>query len=290
MSKKALGKGIEALLQSTQNKELEKTLGEIDIGLIKPNPNQPRKLFSDQSLQELAASIKEKGVLQPILVEKANDNTFLIIAGERRFRAAKIAGLSKIPIIMKDFSETEKLEISLIENIQREDLTPIEEAEAYKNLLELTQVSQEELASHLGKNRSTIANSIRLLKLPRTMQDSLQKGDITAGHARAILAIDEAAGQLILFNSIISKALSVREAEAMAAKLQTQTKEIEQKQQEKKSIKIPELEEIKEKFINVLGTKISIKGSLNKGKIEIAYYSADDLDRIYEIISKDTSD
>jgi len=288
MSKKALGKGIEALLQSSQNKELDSFQSEIDIGLIKTNPNQPRKHFADQSLQELAASIREKGVLQPILVEKAMDNTYLIIAGERRFRAAKIAGLAKIPIIIKTFSETEKLEISLIENIQREDLTPIEEAEAYKNLLELTQVSQEELAAHLGKNRSTIANSIRLLKLPKIMQDSLQKGSITAGHARAILSVEDAAGQLILYNSIMSKSLSVREAEAMSSKLQTQTEDIRQKQPEKPAKKIPELEEITEKFINVLGTKISIKGSLNKGKIEISYYSADDLDRIYEIIAKDT--
>jgi ParB family chromosome partitioning protein len=290
MSKKALGKGIEALLQSTQNKELDLTQSEIDMRLIKPNPNQPRKLFTDQSLQELAASIREKGVLQPVLVEKAADNTYLVIAGERRYRAAKIAGLMKLPVIIKKFSETEKLEISLIENIQREDLTPIEEAEAYKNLLEVTKISQEELATHLGKNRSTIANSIRLLKLPQIMQNSLQTGEMTAGHARAILSIDDTAAQLILYNSIISKSLSVREAEAMASKLQIQGGDVDKKKQEKQKTKIPELEEIKEKFINILGTKINIKGSLNKGKIEISYYSADDLDRIYEIISQDTSD
>jgi ParB family chromosome partitioning protein len=290
MSKKALGKGIEALLQSTQNKELDSTQSEIDMRLINPNPNQPRKLFTDQSLQELAASIREKGVLQPVLVEKAADNTYLVIAGERRYRAAKIAGLTKLPVIIKKFSETEKLEISLIENIQREDLTPIEEAEAYKNLLEVTKISQEELATHLGKNRSTIANSIRLLKLPKIMQNSLQTGEMTAGHARAILSIDDTAAQLILYNSIISKSLSVREAEAMASKLQIQGGDADKKKQEKQKTKIPELEEIKEKFINVLGTKINIKGSLNKGKIEISYYSADDLDRIYEIISQDSSD
>jgi ParB family chromosome partitioning protein len=290
MSKKALGKGIEALLQSTQNKELDSTQSKIDMRLIKPNPNQPRKLFTDQSLQELASSIREKGVLQPVLVEKAADNTYLVIAGERRYRAAKIAGLTKLPVIIKKFSETEKLEISLIENIQREDLTPIEEAEAYKNLLEVTKISQEELATHLGKNRSTIANSIRLLKLPQIMQNSLQRGEMTAGHARAILSIDDTAAQLILYNSIISKSLSVREAEAMASKLETQGSDTDRKKQAKTEKKIPELEEIKEKFINILGTKINIKGSLNKGKIEISYYSADDLDRIYEIISKDTPD
>jgi len=286
MSKKALGKGIEALLQGSQNKENTGSQIEADIRSISPNPNQPRKQFSEQSLKELADSIKAKGVLQPILVEQTADRTYIIIAGERRYRAAKMAGLDKLPIIIKDFSETEKLEISLIENIQREDLTPIEEARAYKNLLELTKVSQDELAGHLGKSRSTIANSIRLLKLPQMMQDGLQQGKISAGHARAILSVEDTSGQIILYNSIVDKFLSVREAESMAAKLQGKPEEKTEPRLPEKPEKIPEIEDIKEKFINALGTKISIKGTLQKGKIEISYFSADDLDRIYDIISK----
>ncbi len=288
MSKKALGKGIEALLQSAQNKESVGTQAEVATAFIKPNPDQPRKQFTEESLRELAASIKEKGVLQPILVERVADQEYVIIAGERRYRAAKMAGLAKIPIIVKSFSETEKLEISLIENIQREDLTPIEEAQAYKHLLDLGNIKQEELAEHLGKNRSTIANSIRLLKLPQTMQDGLSQGKISAGHARAILSLEDPSAQVILYNSIIDKFLSVREAETMAARLELPREETHGGRMPEKSRSIPELDDIKEKFINALGTKISIKGTLQKGKIEISYFSADDLDRIYSLIAGQT--
>jgi ParB family chromosome partitioning protein len=286
MSKKALGKGIEALLQSTQNKTGENAPSQIDLHLIKPSLNQPRKSFPDEGLQELSASIKEKGILQPIIVERNPDNTYGIIAGERRFRAAKLAGLDKIPVIIKEFSDSEKLEISLIENIQREDLTPIEEAQAYKNLLDFTKASQEELGKRLGKNRSTIANSIRLLKLPQNMQDALQKGKLTPGHARAILSLEDSALQIILYNSIVSGSLSVREAEVMATKLESKAEDLKEKLGKKKERSTPELEDIKEKFISILGTKIAIKGTLQKGKIEISYYSKEDLERIYEIIAK----
>jgi ParB family chromosome partitioning protein len=288
MSKKALGKGIEALLQGTQNRESVGTQAEVATAFIKPNPDQPRKQFTEESLRELAASIKEKGVLQPILVEQVADQEYAIIAGERRYRAAKIAGLTKIPVIIKSFSETEKLEISLIENIQREDLTPIEEAQAYKHLLELAKITQEELAEHLGKNRSTIANSLRLLKLPQTMQDGLSQGKLSAGHARAILSLEDPSAQVILYNSIIDKFLSVREAEIMAARLELPREETRGDRPPEKTRSIPELDDIKEKFINALGTKISIKGTLQKGKIEISYFSADDLDRIYSLIAGQT--
>jgi ParB family chromosome partitioning protein len=286
MSKKALGKGIEALLQSSKNKDADTTASQVDIDLIKPSVNQPRKSFPDESLKELAASIREKGILQPVIVEKAADDTYNIIAGERRYRAAKIAGLSKIPVIVKDFSEAEKLEISLIENIQREDLAPLEEAQAYKNLLDFSGSNQEELAKRLGKNRSTIANSIRLLKLPLYMQTALQKGKFTPGHARAILSIEDSALQTILYNSIVDKFLSVREAELLAARLQSQSAGTREKPAKKKQKAIPELEDIREKFITVLGTKIELKGTLQKGKIEISYFSAEDLQRLYDIIAK----
>lgn len=287
MSKKALGKGIAALISTTKtDTDLQPNLM-IDIELIKPNPAQPRKIFSEDSLKELAASIKEKGIIQPLLVERNPDQTYTLIAGERRFRAARIAGLKSVPVVVRSFSEVEKIEIALIENIQREDLTPIEEALAYESLLKLSGISQEELASHLGKNRSTIANSLRLLKLPEEIKKALNDRIISAGHARAILALSSQMNQLELFKEILAKNLSVREAENLASKM------IEKKSSKKKSsdkapfLREPELVDLKQKLINVLGTKVEIKGNLLEGKIEIFYFSADDLERIYEIIVKE---
>ena len=286
MSKKALGKGIGALL-STSNKEttIDSTF-EVDIDLIKANPNQPRKTFSEEALSELSMSIKEKGIIQPVLVEQNNDLSYTIIAGERRFRAAKMAGLSKIPVCIKKFDETEKLEISLIENIQREDLTPIEEAAAYDALLKFSNMNQDELAKHVGKNRTTITNSLRLLKLPDKIKEALNTRAISAGHARAILSMGKPEDQLILYNSIVNSGLSVREAEAIAANYSSGNKENKKNQQHVKVKKpaIPELADIQEKLIEILGTKIEIKGTIDKGKIEVQYYSRDDLNRLYELL------
>ncbi len=224
MSKKALGKGIGALLSSDTADVSEQSTLEVSINLVKPNPNQPRKIIPAESLKELAASIKEKGIIQPVLVEKNPDDSFTLIAGERRFRAAKIAGLEQIPVIVKSLSETEKMEYALIENIQREDLTPVEEAKAYEALLKISDSSQEELAKHLGKNRSTIANSLRLLKLPQQMIDALNERKMSAGHARAILAAGAPVNQGLLYKSIVEKGLSVREAEALVLKLNAKDK------------------------------------------------------------------
>jgi ParB family chromosome partitioning protein len=284
MSKKALGKGIGALLGSTTIEDEAQSAPNVEIDLIKPNPQQPRKLITEDSLKELASSIKEKGVIQPVLVERNPDQSYTLIAGERRYRAAKLAGLQKIPVIVKSLNDTEKMEISLIENIQREDLTPIEEASAYETLLKLEGISQEELASHLGKNRSTVANSLRLLKLPQKMKDALNERKITAGHARALLSVNTTGNQTTLFNLIIDRGLSVREAEAMSLKLNTHEKPSKKEKKKAEIARIPELDEIIQKLIDLFGTKVEIRGSLEKGKIEISYFSADDLERIYEII------
>ena len=286
MSKKALGKGIAALISTTKtDPDLQPNLM-IDIDLIKPNPAQPRKIFSEESLKELAASIKEKGIIQPLLVERNPDQTYTLIAGERRFRAARIAGLNRVPVVVRSFSEIEKIEIALIENIQREDLTPIEEATAYESLLKLSGISQEELASHLGKNRSTIANSLRLLKLPEEIKKALNDRIISAGHARAILVLSSQRNQLELFKEIVAKNLSVREAENLASKMAVKKSSKNNSSEKAPFLREPELVDLKQKLIDCLGTKVEIKGNLLEGKIEIFYFSADDLERIYEIIVK----
>lgn len=281
MSKKALGKGIEALLKGGYGQEL--AVKEINIGFIKPNPLQPRKTFSQQSLDELAKSIKQKGIIQPIIVEKNSESNYTIIAGERRLRAAKLANLNTIPAIIKSFSKTEKLEIALIENLHRDDLTPIEEAAAYKELLEISNITQDELAKRVGKDRSTIANSLRLLKLSPEMKNAINNKTLTAGHARAILSLNNPSHQQLLFSRIIKDNMSVREAELLSSKL---NKGFTSTSADKKTkpIKLPELLEIEQKLIEKLGTKVCIKGSTRKGKLEISYYSSDDLERLLDII------
>lgn len=303
MSKnKALGKGLDALLE--MNSEIidinnySEMDNEIDTGdkndriilvsleKIKANPNQPRKTFDEESLEELAESIKQKGVIQPVLAEIDPDEAgqYIIIAGERRFRASKLAGIEKLPLIVKSFSEEDKMEIALIENIQRENLKPMEEAKAYRHIMESYNLNQQDLAERVGKNRSTVANSLRLLKLPEDMQDSLDLGKLTSGHARSILSTVNPADQRILFNRIVDNGLSVREAESMATDLNKGIRPAAKKESTPKK-KIPEILSVEQKFIDVFGTKVQIKGNINKGKIEITYYSPDDLDRIFEIVS-----
>ncbi len=264
--------------------EIQNAVEDISISSITANPDQPRKTFSQDSLEELAESIRSRGVIQPIILEKSGEG-YEIIAGERRFRASQLAGMDTIPAIVRSFSEEEKLEIALIENIQREDLTPIEEARAYRHLMEALDLSQQELAEKVGKKRSTIANSLRLLNLPQDVQDSLNEGKITAGHARAILAVLNPADQKILHSRIKEDGLSVRESEKMVEDL-NQGKRV--KSSEKNSVprnKIPEILSIEQKFIDHFGTRVQVKGNLKKGKIEISYFSEDDLERIYDIIN-----
>jgi ParB family chromosome partitioning protein len=290
-----LGKGIEALLGVAEAGDSEglsvpaaEGLRQVPRDRVAPNPNQPRKEFAEESLKELADSIKEKGILQPLLVEESG-GTYTIIAGERRWRAAGLAGLKDVPvIIVRAHSDREKLEIALIENIQRDDLTPVEEARAYKELMSASGLGQEELAAKLGKPRSTIANALRLLKLPAAMQEAVSKrGEMSPGHARAILSVVNPADMQILFQRITGKGLSVREAEAMADDLNKGSRAAPApvKPETYPKQKQPELRDMEEKLLDILGTRVRITGSGKKGNIEISYLSMDDLNRLYEILT-----
>jgi ParB family chromosome partitioning protein len=258
----------------------------VPLSSLKPNPGQPRKRFDEESLRELADSIKEHGIIQPIIAEDVGGGTYIIIAGERRSRAAALAGLTEIPVVLHSYPEPERLEISLIENVQREDLDPIEEASAYKTLMEISGLSQEEAALRVGKNRSTVANALRLLKLPIPVQESLAKGELSSGHARAILMVNQAEKQTLLFKEILSKSLSVREAEKQAAALNGEKGKKNSKKDGEPIRRAPELDAMEEKFIGALGTKVVIDGDLNRGLIHIDYYSMEDLERLYEILGR----
>jgi len=287
MSKKALGKGIDALLGDESRTDLS-TLAEVRLSLLKPNPHQPRQEFDDASLRELADSIQEKGVLQPILAEADQAGAYFIIAGERRVRAARLAGLEKIPVIVRQFSAQEKLEIALIENVQREDLTPIEQGLAYRRLMEMANLSQEQIAQKVGKDRSTVANTLRLLKLPSEAQDALTHGSITAGHARALLMLVNPSDQQLLLRRVVESGISVREAEDMAASLNKGRKGTSKTGRVGTAVaarKVPELQEIEQKLIEKLGTKVEVRGTTAKGRIEISYFSAEDLERLLESLA-----
>lgn len=257
----------------------------LNVDLLKPNPHQPRKEFEEEALHELADSIREHGILQSITVEDAGDGTFYIIAGERRTRAAKIAGLSEVPVQLRKFSDQKKLEIALIENIQREDLNPIEEAEAYYELMELSGLSQEQVAARVGKNRSTVANAVRLLKLPEDMRTALVQGHITAGHARALLSVKAPADMRILFAKIIGTGMNVRAAEEMARELNEGAGNgVKKPKESKEAQKDPNITALEQQFIEKLGTKVQIKGNMERGSVEIQFFTKDDLNRIYYLI------
>lgn len=305
MAKKRLGKGIDALIQGQDVDEETRRAAVIQVPIeqLRPNPEQPRKQFSEEHLQELTDSIREKGVIQPVLAEQAEDGTFLIIAGERRFRAAEKAGLSEVPVLPRRFSREEKLEIALIENLQREDLNPIDEAEAYRGLMERAGLTQEQLSRRLGLNRSTVANALRLLRLPDELKQEIVEGRLTAGHARAILAVDNEDGRRRLARRIREEALSVRQAEEVAQNLHASagaprgeggrgaapaSREQGSSSEgtgSKGAEKSPELRALEEQLLDALGTKVVVKGSESKGRIEIEYYSMDDLERLADIIT-----
>jgi ParB family chromosome partitioning protein len=259
---------------------------------LRANPDQPRQYFDGEALKELADSIREHGIIQPVIAEDAGDGTYTIVAGERRIRAARMAGLTEAPVIIRDYPGAKRMEVSLIENVQRADLNPIEEASAYKKLMELTGLSQEEVAGRVGKNRSTVANTLRLLKLPDPMREALEQGTLSPGHARAILQAAGAARQEALFREILSRGFSVREAEKRAADLNAGGEKgggkKEPAPETKTAPRAPEIGAMEEKFIGVLGTKVVIEGDLNRGRIYIEYYSMEDLERLYEILGKET--
>ena len=298
-NKRGLGRGIAALIPQYDGDPETDGFGEknnkhtpgggnapppgffIPLDKLLANPDQPRRNFGDTELEELADSIKAHGVIQPIIVEDSGNGNYIIIAGERRSRAAKIAGLSEIPAIVRRYDEEKRMAVALIENVQRADLSPIEEASAYKRLMDITGLSQDEVAARVGKNRSTVANALRLLKLPAEMRESLEKGAITPGHARAILSAASADAAGALYREILKKNLSVREAERYAGAAGGPGKKRSKSAVKKRPM---ELDAMEEKFMHRLGAKVKIKGGLNQGVIEIDYYSMEDLERLYEIL------
>ncbi|MDD4371623.1 MAG: ParB/RepB/Spo0J family partition protein [Anaerostipes sp.] len=283
--KKGLGRGMGALIpttpikekQDTKNKE-EETL--ININKVEPNPDQPRKDFDEEALKELSQSIQQYGVIQPLIVKKRKDY-YEIVAGERRWRAAKLAGLKKVPVIVKDYSENEIVEIALIENIQRENLNAIEEALAYKRLMEEFSLKQEEVAKKVAKSRTSVTNSLRLLKLDERVQDMLSKEELSMGHARALLAIEDGNQQVDVANKVIDEKLSVRDIETLVKKLGKEPKEKKESKEDPNQFLYRDMEEI---LKHVFGSKVNIKNKSNKGKIEIEYYSLEELERIVDMM------
>lgn len=278
--KMGLGKGLDSLIRdnSEENKKEDK---EVDINLIEPNREQPRKQFEEDSLLELAESMKRVGVLNPLIVKKREDY-YEIIAGERRWRAAKIAGIKTLPIRIKQYTELERVEVSLIENLQREDLNPIEEAMAYKKLITEFNLKQDEVAEKVSKSRVTVTNSMRLLKLDERVQEMIVGDMITTGHARALLAIEDKEEQYLLANKVFDEKLSVRDTEKLVKKMKNPQKKPEKIFDLKDSFVYNDLEE---KMKRVLGTKVSVKAKgKGKGKIEIEYYSDEELERMFDLI------
>lgn len=287
----ALFQNMDTLLADTSDEHISEPSTEVDPALLKPNPFQPRRTFNEESLQELADSIKEHGIIQPIIVEKKGTD-FFIIAGERRTRAAIIAGLTRVPVVFRQFDDNKKLEIALIENIQRENLNPIEEAKAYREIMQLSNLNQDETAKRVGKSRSAVTNALRLLQLPEEIRTALENSSLSAGHARALLSLVNPADQQLLFTRIMEQSLSVREAEMQAAQLKKGIRTAVQPQtapnRNKKSAE-PEdefaLRDIEQQFIDALGTKVEIKGDCKRGFIQISYFSRADLDSLYEKLS-----
>ncbi|MGA2517780.1 MAG: ParB/RepB/Spo0J family partition protein [Thermodesulfobacteriota bacterium] len=280
----ALGKGLGALLPEFGQAE-SRALLYCGIEEILPNRSQPRKHFDESKIEELAASIKEKGVLEPLIVRRT-DQGYELIVGERRWRAAQKAGLKEVPVLVKKVEGREALEISLIENLQREDLNPIEAAEAFKRLLEEFNISQEDLSKRMGKDRTTITNTLRLLKLPPEVRDQLLQNRITSGHARAILSLESKEKQKELCALIVKKGLSVREAEAIAKRWSEKPGKRPVSPLKKRDDTESQLSSLKDSLRKYLGTKVHIAPKGKRGKIEIEYYSHEDLERIVEAILK----
>lgn len=292
MAKRGLGKGLDSLIpsnvmESTKSQTSSKEKSEegaviVKISMVEPNREQPRKNFDEDSLQELADSIKQFGLLQPILVQDKK-SYYEIIAGERRWRAAKIAGLKEVPVIIRNLTDQEVMEISLIENIQREDLNPIEEAQAYKRLLTEFHLKQDEVAERVSKSRTAVTNSMRLLKLCDPVQKMVVDGMISTGHARALLAIEDPEQQYLIAQKVFDEKLSVREVEKLVKNLNKPPKPAKI---ENSTLNII-YQDISEKLKQSLGTKVSIQAKENgSGKIEIEFYNHEDLDRLLEQITR----
>lgn len=278
MVKNGLGKGLDALF----HEEGSGGVTEVKLTEVMPNKDQPRKTFDEEKLRALADSLKEHGLIQPIVVKKTEDG-YIIIAGERRWRAARIAGLKKIPVIVKDYDDLTVKEIALIENLQREDLNPIEEALGYRSLMDEHGLTQEEISARLGKSRSAIANSVRLLTLDSFTKDKLISGEITEGHARCALSVPKGVVREFFVNRIIADGLNVRQAEILAKDL-AKTPAPKSEKQKNTAYKL-ELDRISKTLEQYLGTKVKLSGTAKKGKIEIEYYGNQDLERLLELIN-----
>ena len=283
MAKAKLGRGLGSLFDEPVIAENTDTVETLRITLVEPNKNQPRHQFDNDKIEELAESIKEHGVIQPIIVVR-NDDRYKIVAGERRWRAAKKAGLKEIPAVIRNYSEFEIAQIALIENLQRENLNPIEEALGYQTLMSKFSMTQEDVSDKIGKSRSAIANAVRLLSLDEPIRQKLISGEISSGHARALLSVESPKARLALLESIIEKGLNVRQTEALAKQLQKakpkkKTPVIDEQVQAQLAI-------LEDRLSTKLGTKVTLHHDNKKGKIEIEYYGNRDLDRIISIIEE----
>jgi len=286
MTRKVLGRGLNALLQDAEaTPPAVPGLEHVALDLIDPNPFQPRRAFLEDSLKELADSIRATGLVQPVLLRKL-DARYQLVAGERRWRAAHLAGLSAIPAVIRPITDEQALEQALTENLLREDLNPIEVAHAYESLQDKFKLSHELIAQRLGVSRTAVTNTVRLLRLPQEIQDLISRGDLTAGHARAILALATPDAQLHAANLILKDNLSVRQAERWVAERDEKTSH--QAQASPPPQPDPNIKAALRELERSLATKVKIVGGPNRGRIEISYYSADDLSRIYELIVRTT--
>lgn len=298
--KKGLGRGLESLfgfyddiandLPDNSNKNITNStslqtkkndsITELDINKIYPNPNQPRKHFDEEALQELSSSIKLHGIIQPLVVNKVDENNFMIIAGERRWRASKLAGLDKVPVVVKNYTEKQIKEISIIENLQREDLNPIEAARAIKQLMDEYNLTQETVSDRIGKSRSSVANTLRLLTLYPDVIKMIEDGKLSSGHARSLVVIDDTTQQIKLAKQACDGKMSVRELEKAVKNYLNPPKNVSTKVKEQSL----ELKELINEMQRVFATKVSAIGNDNKGRIYIDYYSRDDLDRLSDMV------
>ncbi|MGG2482551.1 ParB/RepB/Spo0J family partition protein [Brevibacillus borstelensis] len=278
---RGLGKGLNALITSNMIEEEEHVL-EIPVADIRPNPYQPRKEFESSAIEELAQSIKEHGIIQPLIVRKSIKG-YELVAGERRLRAAKSLGLKKVAAVVKDYSDQQLMEIALIENLQRENLNPLEEAEAYEKLISHHSYTQEQLAKKIGKSRPHVANMLRLLQLPEQIRKMVSASDLSMGHARALLGVEKEELQLQLAKEAVKKGISVRQLEELVKQANV-SRETSKKKPLKKE---PQLIQLEERLRSRLGTSVKIKKGTKRGKIEIDFYSQEDLQRILEILEQE---
>ncbi|HHV58638.1 MAG TPA: ParB/RepB/Spo0J family partition protein [Firmicutes bacterium] len=277
-----LGRGLAALLPAVEAQG-DEPVREVPVKEIRPNSFQPRRVFDEEKLAELAESVRAHGVLQPVVV-RAVIGGFELVAGERRWRAAQLAGLERVPVVVRELSDAEMMEIALIENLQREDLNPLEEATAYQRLLQEFGLTQEELARRLGKSRSHIANIIRLLNLPAGVQEYVSRGTISMGHARALLALEDAELQNQVCRQVVTKNLSVRETENLIRSLLTRKK---QQKKKKPAALDPWMVEVETNLKHALATQVRIKPGRRGGRIEIEYYSTEDLERLTGLLARE---